>query len=104
MGQIQSWKSRTIYIEKMSKHLKKQLTIKTRYNPELVEDRKAFENACQILKMKRFIESEQRHERRTMTVRQRPLVAVYVAKTMDGGRNYAFDCKATSYPRIGVVF
>ena len=34
----------------MKQIFKKQLTIKTRYNPELVEDRKAFENACQILR------------------------------------------------------
>ena len=34
----------------MKQIFKKQLTIKTRYNPELVEDRKAFEKACEILR------------------------------------------------------
>lgn len=34
----------------MKQIFKRQLTIKTRYNPELVEDRKAFEKACEILR------------------------------------------------------
>ena len=34
----------------MNKIFKKHLTIKTRYNPELVDDRKAFEKACDILR------------------------------------------------------
>ena len=34
----------------MNRIFKKRLTIKTRYNPELVDDRKAFKNACNILR------------------------------------------------------
>ena len=34
----------------MKRLLKKRLTIKTKYNPELVDDRRAFEKACHILK------------------------------------------------------
>ena len=63
-----------------------------------------WENACQILRMKKFQETEQRHERMTMTVRHRPLVGVYVGKTMVLAKRYAFDNKPTAFGNVGVVF
>ena len=44
-----------------TKIFKKQLTIKTRFNPANLEDVKAFENACEILK-KQGIEFEKGSE------------------------------------------
>ena len=36
-------------LERMMKIFKKQLTIKTRFNPSNIEDVEAFNNACEIL-------------------------------------------------------
>ena len=43
-----------IIIGMIKKLFKKQLTIKTRYNPENLADQKAFDNACEILEKEGF--------------------------------------------------
>ncbi len=48
-------------LERMMKIFKKQLTIKTRFNPSNIEDVEAFNNACEILE-KEGIEFEKGSE------------------------------------------